>query len=133
MFDTSSRQVCTVRQARTNTPLHALVLLNDVTYVEAARGLAARLLARKGEDARARIAWAFRAATSRQPSPAEVEVLAQGLDRALAAYRTDPDTAAALLKAGESPADPALDPAELAAYTGTAGVILNLDETITRE
>ncbi|HVR76481.1 MAG TPA: DUF1553 domain-containing protein, partial [Planctomycetota bacterium] len=132
IFDASTRQTCAVRQTRTNTPLHALVLLNDVTYVEAARGLAQRML-RRDESAGARLRWAFRAATARPPLPGELEVLLQGLERTLSRYREDPGAAGQLISVGESPRDQSLDPVELAAYTATASVLLNLDETISKE
>ena len=127
-FDGPTREVCTVRRPRTNTPLQALVLLNDVTYVEAARGLATRMMRAKKE----RIAFGFRAATGRSPKNAEAAALQSYFDEQLAVFRAKPESARALLKSGESPADPALDACELAAWTMTASLLLNLDETITQ-
>jgi hypothetical protein len=132
-FDAPSREVCQVRRPRTNTPLQALELLNDVTYVEAARHLAQLMLAAGGQTPAERIAFAFRRATSRTPSAEELKVLVHGFERYRQLFNTDPDSARRFVRHGESPIDARLDTMELAAYTATAGVILNLDETITRE
>ncbi len=132
LFDTSPRQVCTVRLPRTNTPLHALVLMNDTTYVEAARVWAERLLRQPGTP-RERLARAFREATGRHPTAAEASILERGFERVLRQYRADRPAALKLLSTGEHPRDPALDPAEVAAYTGVLNTILNLDEVITKE
>jgi hypothetical protein len=132
MFDTPARQVCTVRQSRTNTPLHALVLLNDPTYVEAARAWAERLM-RQARTPEERLKVAFRMATAREPSGAESKVLLRGFERALQQFQEDKKAAARLVRAGESVPDSRLDVAELAAYTTMASVILNLDEVITKE
>jgi mono/diheme cytochrome c family protein len=132
-FDAPSREYCQVKRARTNTPLQALELLNDVTYLEAARRLAERMLTEGGRTADERIVFAFRRATARRPTVAELQVLRRGLDRYRSLYASDHDAAAKLIHQGESTPAAALDPAELAAYTATADVILNLDETITRE
>jgi hypothetical protein len=131
-FDSPTREVCTARRPRTNTPLQALVLLNDVTYIEAARNLAARLMREGGANPAGRVRAGFRRATGRWPSDDEVAALERLYRRQLAAYRDRPDSAQALVHQGESPTDPALDPCELAAWTLTASVLLNLDETITR-
>jgi hypothetical protein len=133
MFDTPGRLVCTVRQPRTNTPLHSLILLNDVTFVEAARKLAERMMKEGGTAPAERIAYGFRLATARRPTEAEAAVLAGGFERVLAQYRADPQAALALLTTGESPRDEALDAGELAAYAGLASVILNLDEVLNKE
>jgi hypothetical protein len=133
LFDTPSREICTIKRPRTNTPLQALTLLNDVTYVEAARVLAERMLKEGSPTPGDRIAHGFRLATLRWPSAAERTVLTSGFERRLARFRADLDAARELIRAGESKADPSLDAAELAAYTMTASLILNLDETITKE
>src|SRR5438045_2956461 len=103
-FDAPDRETCTVRRARTNTPLQALVLLNDPTYVEAARKLAERMLTEPGPAAppEARIAFAFRLATARVPSLAERAVLRDVFEADLAKFRTDPAAARKLLSVGES-------------------------------
>jgi len=129
-FDQPNREVCTSRRASTNTPLQALVTMNEPGFVEAARGLAARLLQQDGADA-ARLTRGFRMLTSRTPTPRELEILEQALARERADFLMAPDRAAALLSIGESPhAD--LDPAEHAAWTMIASTLLNLSEALTR-
>ncbi|MEX0679177.1 MAG: DUF1553 domain-containing protein [Pirellulales bacterium] len=131
-FDASAREACSVRETRTNTPLQALALLNEVTFVEAARALAARVMREAGQPDE-RIALAFRLAASRPPSDNELSILGGSLVRHLRKFRRQPEDAAKLLKVGEAPADGRLDPCELAAYTAVANLILNLDEVITKE
>jgi hypothetical protein len=133
LFDTAARQVCTVRPSRTNTPLHSLILLNDPTYVEAARVLAERLLKQGGRTAEERITLAFRLATARPPSPVERAILSKAVERLRAQYRADRPGALKLVSVGESARDPKRDVVELAAWTGLASLILNLDEVISRE
>jgi hypothetical protein len=132
-FDAPSGEVCQVKRPRTNTPLQALELLNDVTYVEAARQLAQLSLEQGGSSPDERLGFAFRRALARAPTAAELDVLRRGLERYIAAFRADKSAAEKLIQLGESPRDKQLDPALLAAYTAAAGVILNLDETITLE
>ncbi len=132
LFDTSARQVCTVRQSRTNTPLHSLILLNDVTFVEAARVWAERLM-KLGKTPEERLTLAFRMATGRLPSSQERIILLQGFQRVLNQYRTDKAAALELVSGGEYRRDPGLDVIELAAYTGMANMILNLDEVVSKE
>jgi mono/diheme cytochrome c family protein len=130
-LDAPGREVCTVRRPRTNTPLQALVLMNDPTYVEAARKLAERLMA-EADSPEERVALAFRLATARRPTAAETAVLRKVFEGQLAEYRRDPRAALTLLSVGESKRDERLDPAELAAWAMVASAILNLDETVTR-
>jgi hypothetical protein len=132
-FDTSARQVCTVRQARTNTPLHALTLMNDITYLEAARILAEQSLWETGITPQDRLAWAFRLATSRYPTETERETLVSLFHTVNAKFEKDPSAAKQLLDVGESPRNPSLNETELAAYTAVMNVILNLDEVLTKE
>jgi hypothetical protein len=132
-FDAAGRETCIVRETRTNTPLQALTLMNEVTYVEAARVLAQRILTEGGPTPEARITLAFRLATGRRPSPAEVKILCDGLRQYLDRYRADRKAALELVSVGEFPHDPKLVVGELAAYTAVANLILNLDETITKE
>jgi uncharacterized protein DUF1553/uncharacterized protein DUF1549/concanavalin A-like lectin/glucanase superfamily protein/cytochrome c len=132
-FDAPSREVCLVYRPRTNTPLQALELLNDVTYVEAARHLAQLMLTEGGQTPVERLTFAFRWATARTPGEEELRILARGLESYRQTYQADRALAERYVHHGESPIDARLDPAELAAYTATASVILNLDETITRE
>lgn len=133
LFDSPTREICTVKRSKTNTPLQALALLNEVTYVEAARQLAARMLKEGGADPAARITWAFRTVTARQPSAEELKVLTARYADRIARYRTDVAAAKKLITHGASTPDANLDPAELAAATITANVLLNLDEVVTRE
>ena len=132
-FDVARRQTCEVKVARTNTPLHALVTLNDVTYVEAARALAQRILLTPNQTDAARIAEAFRRLTAREPNPLELAVFTRRLKTLREHYKNDPDAAKKLIAVGESKADEKLDATELAAFTGITTIILNLDETITKE
>ena len=132
-FDASSREVCQVKRPRTNTPLQALELLNDDTYVEAARHLGQLMLTEGGTSAVERLSYGFRRATARAPTAAELVVLKRGLDRYLALYNSDRAEAAQFVRHGDSPLPASFDVAALAAYTAAAEVILNLDETITLE
>jgi Protein of unknown function (DUF1553)/Protein of unknown function (DUF1549)/Concanavalin A-like lectin/glucanases superfamily/Planctomycete cytochrome C len=132
-FDAPGRETCIVRESRTNTPLQALDVLNDVTYVEAARAFAERTLRDFGATPEARLTAAFHAATARRPRPDEVAILLAGFHDQLARFHRDPTAANALINTGESTRDPCLDTCELAAYTTMAQLILNLDETITKE
>jgi hypothetical protein len=131
-FDATARETCWVRETRTNTPLQALTLLNDVTYVEAARKFAERVL-HSGANPDDRLAFAFRCATARTPTDAERTVLRRSLERHLVDYRSDPAAASKVLKVGESAADGRLDEVELAAYAAVCRLILNLDEGVTKE
>ncbi len=131
-FDASTRETCWVRETRTNTPLQALTLLNDVTYVESARMLAQRVL-KEEKTADKQIERAFRLAVSRSPSAAEAKILQEGLRGILPDYRKDTDAARKLLGVGEAKADSKLDVAQLAAMTAICNLILNLDETVTKE
>ena len=132
-FDAATREACTVRETRTNTPLQALTLMNDVTFLEAARGLAQRVLIEGGATPEKRLRLAFRLATARMPKPNEEEILRNDLDHNLDVYHRDPQAAVKLLTEGESSVNEKLDVSELAAYTGVASLILNFDETITKE
>jgi mono/diheme cytochrome c family protein len=132
-FDAPGRETCFVRETRTNTPLQALDVLNDVTYVEAARAFAERMIKEFGTAPEPRLAAAFHAATARRPRPKELAVLLAGFRDQLARFTRDPTAASALVSTGESTRDPRLDACELAAYTAMAQLILNLDETITKE
>lgn len=132
-FDAPDREKCVARRAVTNTPLQALILLNDPTYVEAARMLAQRALLEGGRDQIARLNWIVNRSLGRKATGSEVKVLRDLMLKQLTRYRRDREAATALLSVGESKADPAIDPAELAAWTMVATTILNLDETITKE
>ena len=131
-LDAPDRETCTVRRSRTNTPLQALVLMNDPTYVEAARKFAERILREGGGTTDERLSFAFRSVLSRPPSEAELAVLRGVLNRQLTVFRANPEAAKKLLSIGESPADASLDPAELAAWAMTVSAILNTDEALTK-
>ncbi len=131
-FDAPDREVCTVRRARTNTPLQALILMNDPTYIEASRKLAERVMVAGGKTTEERLTFAFRSVLTRAPKESELKILRKLYDDQLAVYRKDDKAALKLLKVGESPRDEKLDVAELAAWTMIANALLNLDETVTR-
>jgi len=131
-FDAPDREVCIVRRSRTNRPLQALALWNEPGYVEAARHLGARLLREGGAGDSDRVAFAFRLATGRRPDSAEARVLTQALGRLRDDFSAHPDDARALIAVGASPVDTSLPPAELAAATSVASMILSLDETLTK-
>ena len=133
VFDAPFRETCAVRRSRTTTPLQALNLLNDPTYVEAARFLAERMMREGGTMPESRIRRGFRLVTSREPRANELNVLATGWRRMEASFHADRSGAESLLGVGETKADPNFDPAELAAYSTVASTLLNLDETITKE
>ncbi|HQR32054.1 MAG TPA: DUF1549 domain-containing protein [Blastocatellia bacterium] len=133
VFDASAREFCTVRDTRTNTPLQSLNLMNDVTYIEAARLLAERMLTEGGSTPEQRLAWAFRRVTSRQPSDAEVSALARNVKSQLEFFTRHPQEADKLLSVGEKRNRDTLNRTELAAYAATASLILNLDEVITKQ
>jgi hypothetical protein len=131
-FDAPTREECAAERNRSNIPQQALVLLNDPTYVEASRSLAVRMLKEGGADTKSRLTWAWRQVLSRAPRPEEIKAIQPLLDKQLAEYRCNTAAAQALLKIGQSPPPQDADPAELAAWTNIARVILNLHETITR-
>ena len=131
-LDAPDRELCTVRRPRTNTPLQALVLMNDPTYVEASRKLAERVLTEGGKTSEERIAFAFRVCVGRKPVEREAGILAKVLEAQLARYAADPAAAKKLLAVGESPRDEKFQPVELAAWAMLANALLNLDEVVTR-
>ena len=132
-FDVANRQNCAVKVGHTNTPLHALVTLNDVTYVEAARALGQRMIQKGGTSDAERVAFGFRLCTARLPLQTEKSVLVSALARLRAQYGRDPAAATKLIATGESKPDPQIDRTELAAYTGLATLLLNMDETMSKE
>jgi hypothetical protein len=131
-FDAPSREVCTVRRIATNTPLQALVTLNDPAYVEAAQALARRMVREGGTSLHDRIAHGLRLALDRAPESREVEALAGLYDHRLSHYRDHPEDAVKLATDPLGPLPPGWDAAELAALTSVCNVILNLDEFLTR-
>ena len=132
-FDAAGREACVVRETRTNTPLQALDLMNDVTYLEASRKLAERVMKERRTGTDERIALAFRMVMARVPSAREAAVLREALSSYLDDFKKHPDEARKYLSQGESPRDEELDASELAAYSTLASLILNMDETITKE
>jgi hypothetical protein len=131
-FDAPSREACTVRRSRTNTPLQALVLMNDEQYVEAARNLAERMMRDGGQTASDRISYAFRLATGRNPAKEEMAVLLDVYQAHHAEFEGNQEAARKLLEVGESGYDDSLNVSELAALTMIGSLILNLDETVTK-
>ena len=131
-FDAPTREECAADRNRSNIPQQALVLLNDPTYVEAARALAARMLRSGGPGVDERLDWAWRQVLARRPRADELATTQALLAKELAEYRAHPDAADALLKGGLTPVPEGVDHAELAAWTQVARVLLNLHETITR-
>jgi hypothetical protein len=131
-FDAPSREECTAERTRSNIPQQALVLLNDPTYVEAARVFGAKIVAEGGASPAERITWAYRRALARDPLPAEVKLLSDLAAKHQAQYAQDKAAAEKLLKTGQAPPPADVDPAEAAAWTSVARAILNLHETVTR-
>jgi len=131
-FDAPTREECNVDRPRSNTPLQALVLLNDPTYVEAARALAERVVRHGGKTDAERIAYTYRLALQRQPRPAELKLLTALVAKHRAEYKSDPKAAAGLLTVGLKPVPEDLDKADLAAWTSITRTVLNLHEVITR-
>jgi hypothetical protein len=132
LFDAPTRESCTVRRLRTNTPLQALALMNDPQFVEASRAFGQRMMTEGGNDPRGRIAYGFRLATGRKPAAEELKVLLTVFSQELADYQKDKGAAEKLLGVGDFKAKNDLDKAELAAWSMIASMILNLDETITK-
>jgi hypothetical protein len=133
VFDASSREYCTVRETRTNTPLQALNLMNDTTYVEAARFMAERMMRDGGTAAESRVAFGMLLAGSRRPDENEKRLLLSNLQTQLEYFRGHPKEAAQFLRVGAKPYDTRLKVDELAAYSVVASLILNLDEVITKQ
>jgi hypothetical protein len=133
IFDSPNREVCTVYENRTNTPLQALDLMNDVTFLEASRKLAERMITEGGSNAEHRIPYGFELLLARQPKPQEAAILSKTLNKFEETYKNSPDAAAKFLAEGESSIRPGVDKPELAAYTAVASLILNLDAAINKE
>jgi Protein of unknown function (DUF1553)/Protein of unknown function (DUF1549)/Planctomycete cytochrome C len=133
IFDVPFREVCSMRRSRSNTPLQALNLMNDPTYVEASRFLAQRMIQEGGESTESRITYGFRLLLARTPSSQELKILMDAVERTRIDFDQDNEAASQLLSVGESKHSEAISNAELAVYTSLASTLLNLDETITRE
>jgi hypothetical protein len=133
LFDMPSREYCVMKRSRTDTPLQALDVLNDPTYMEASRKMAEHMMEEGGSTPTQRITYGFRRALCRPPTDIEAKLLLTGFEKQLARYGKDHDAALKLVSVGDSPRNTKLDVSELAAYTMSASVILNLDEMITRQ
>ncbi len=131
-FDAPLRESCTVRRERTNTPLQALLLMNEPQLVEASRALAQRRLREAGASTEERLIYLFRLAAGRCPDARELTELRAALEDFRAHYKSKPDDARQLIAVGESRADGRVEPTELAAWTMIGNVVLNLDEVITK-
>jgi Protein of unknown function (DUF1553) len=131
-FDAPTREECTAQRPRSNTPLAALVLLNDPTFIEAARAFAARVLGKGGMGDADRVAFAFRETTSRPPDEVERGVLMKLLEKNRARYQADPKSAAEVIQIGLAPGPKDADAVELAAWTAVCRALLNLNETMSR-
>jgi hypothetical protein len=130
-FDAPDSNLACTRRTRSNTPLQALVLLNDKVYVEAAQALARRILRKEAGDTAARIRYAFRLCLAREPSPREQTRLVELFAAQLDLFKEDPSAAAKLAGAGPLPTN--VDKAELATWVAVGRIVMNLDEFITRE
>jgi hypothetical protein len=133
LFDQPSREYCVIRRSRTDTPLQALDLMNDPTYLECSRVLAEKMMTDGGATPATRLAYGFKRATGREPTAHEAEILSAGFERQLDRLKKDPAAAKELLSVGKAPVNAKLDQSELAAYAVSAGVMLNLDEVVTKE
>jgi hypothetical protein len=131
-FDAPSREEFCTRRERSDTPLQALQLMNDVQQFEAARAFAERMIAEGGATAGERLAFAYRAVLGRRPAAEETAVLSEALEKFLDKYRRDPEAAKKAVRHGESTPKPGIAESELAAYTLIGNLILNLDETLNR-
>ena len=131
-FDAATREECAAERNRSNIPQQALVLLNDPSYVEAARSFAARILRECGGDDTARLTWAWRQALARTPADSEMAALRRLLEAQRAAFAKDPEAASQFTRTGKAPVPAGLDPVQWAAWTDVARALLNLHETITR-
>jgi hypothetical protein len=131
MFDAPGRDVCSVKRPRTNTPLQALTTLNDPVFVEAAAGLARRILHEAPMNVEGKVRFAVRVCLARQPDAHELERLTTLFNHSLKRFESDPDRAMALVKSGRQATVPA-DAVQLAAWIVVANVVLNLDETLVK-
>jgi hypothetical protein len=131
-FDCPSREQCRARRERTNTPLQALLTMNDPQYFEAARHLGYRMLHEGGAEDANRLQFGFRLATARVPSEKETTILEQSLATQRARYEADAEAARKVISVGESPVPCDVAAPELAAYTMVANLLLNLDEVVSK-
>ncbi len=133
LFDVPTREICTVKRSRTNTPLQALALLNEVTFVEASRALAEQMIKQGGTTPEQRLTYGYKRTTARELDQAGLKTLLKGLNDRLAFYKDHLEDAQKLITQGDSKPDEVLNAVELAAYTTSASVLLNLDRVVTRD
>ena len=131
-FDAPSREICAIRRVRTNTPLQSFVTLNDPVYVEAAQALARRIVREGGTTSRSRVRYGLQLCLCRPPRPEQVEPLVALYTAEYERYRKDPTAAVALATDPLGPLPPGMEPADLAAWTTVANVLLNLDGVLTK-
>ena len=131
-FDASSREFCNVRRIRTNTPLQALTALNDLAFFDAAKGLAKRILVEAAPSDKARATYGFRLCVTRYPKPKELDQLLNLYHRQLQHFQQDPQAGAKIMEGVILPAKGA-DPSEFSAWTVVSNLLLNMDETLTKE
>jgi hypothetical protein len=132
-FDSALRESCVVRETRTNTPLQALNLMNDVSFLESARFIGQRMIREGGKNPEERLRYGFRLVTGRAPAPREEQVLHDSLQYHLDYFSGKAEETKSFLSQGEMPPDASIDPRDLAAYTSVGSLLLNLDETVTKE
>jgi hypothetical protein len=132
-FDSPNREVCTVWENRTNSPLQALNLMNDVEFLEASRKLAERILTDGGDSPEQRIDFSFRVLLAKRPEPEQLAILKNTATDLLRNFQRDPNAAKQFISQGESPLRTGLDAAELAAWTGVSSILLNMDEVINKQ
>jgi hypothetical protein len=132
-FDSALRESCTVRESRTNTPLQALNLMNDVTFLEAARHIAERMIQEGGPTPEQRLAYGFRLLLARYPSEEERKILTGSLGYHRDYFATKPERVEGYLNQGASSIAAGIDRGELAAYASVASLMLNLDEAVNKE
>ncbi|MEO0415466.1 MAG: DUF1553 domain-containing protein, partial [Verrucomicrobiota bacterium] len=131
-MDAPSREECTAERPRSNTPNSALVLLNDPTFIEAARVFAQRIIHEGGKTNQERIRFAYQQTLSREPAADESQLIEQLLTATQSEYRNSPEQATQLLTVGIAPVPDGIDQTELASWTAVSRVLLNLNETVTR-
>jgi hypothetical protein len=131
-FDAPSREICTIKRVRTNTPLQSLVTLNDPVYVEAAQGLARRIVGEGGADSHSRARFALQVCLGRRPSPEQAGTIVSLYTVERHRYDKDHEAAVSLAANPLGPLPPGMEPAELAAWTAVANVLLNLDAVLTK-
>ena len=131
-FDAPNREQSCSGRGKSNTPMQALQLLNDIQHVEAARNFAEKIIHEGGNQDLAKISWAWRTATSRKPSQEEIKIVNDVLNQNRKRYSQDKEAAENLIGFGESEPDANIQPPELASWTLTANMILNLDEVVNK-